>query len=262
MKQRVLTAIIALIIFVPIVIAGGIFVDIAGIFLGLVAMSEILVMKKKLVVSPEAFLAWIGVFLVIVPATWLDSTFNISNPSFWIYLVAMLFLLRTVVTKNAFSFDDAAVLFLAMFYIGNGFHYFIAARNAGLSILFYALLIVWMTDSGAYLIGRKIGKHKLAPNVSPNKTWEGSIGGSIIATIVGVLWICIYPIAGFNIFEILVITIILSIAGQFGDLVESALKRYYRVKDSGKILPGHGGILDRFDSLIFILPLLHLFGII
>lgn len=149
-----------------------------------------------------------------------------------------------------------------MFYVGNGFHYFIAARNAGLSVLFYALLIVWMTDSGAYLIGRKIGKHKLAPNVSPNKTWEGSVGGSIIATIVGVLWICIYPIAGFNIFEMLIITVVLSIAGQFGDLVESALKRYYRVKDSGKILPGHGGILDRFDSLIFILPLLHLFGII
>lgn len=91
MKQRVLTAVIALIIFVPIVIAGGIFVDIAGIFLGLVAMSEILIMKKKLLVSPEAFLSWIGVFLVIVPATWLFSTFNIANPSFWIYLVAMLF---------------------------------------------------------------------------------------------------------------------------------------------------------------------------
>ena len=149
-----------------------------------------------------------------------------------------------------------------MLYIGMGFHYFVAARADSLTVLLYALFIVWCTDSGAYIFGRLFGKHKLAPRISPNKTWEGSVYGSIAATIICTAFVYFYPIAGYSITKMFFITIFLSIAGQFGDLIESALKRYYGVKDSGKILPGHGGILDRFDSLLFVLPMLHLVGII
>ncbi|UQS85481.1 phosphatidate cytidylyltransferase [Apilactobacillus apisilvae] len=262
MKQRVLTAIIALIIFIPVVLLGGIFIDVAAIALGIIAVSEALVMKKKLVVSIEAILSFIGVSLIIAPDNWFIHLPNFLSSQFLLYIVIMLLMLRTVITRNRFSFDDVGVLTLSMFYVGIGFHYFISARSDSISTLFYALFIVWITDSGAYIFGKKFGKNKLAPHVSPNKTWEGSICGSLLATVIGTMWMLYYNIGNTSVIEAIFITLILSIVGQFGDLVESALKRYYRVKDSGKILPGHGGILDRFDSLLFVLPILHLFGIV
>lgn len=144
--------------------------------------------------------------------------------------------------------------------MGLGFHFMIEARATGLSTIFYAFLIVWTTDTGAYLIGRQIGKHKLAPHVSPNKTWEGSIGGTVLALIVCAVYLYFFP-QKYGYVIMLLATIVFSIGGQLGDLIESALKRHYGVKDSGRILPGHGGIFDRFDSLLFVLPLMYLMGL-
>lgn len=262
MKQRVITAVIALIIFIPIIIAGGIWIDIAALVLGAVALSEVLIMKKKLLVSPEAILSGLAVLLLISPDGWFSNLPGHLSATYLVYLLILLLLLRTVMSKNRFTFDDAAVITLGLLYIGTGFHYFIAARDTSLSMLFYALFTVWITDSGAYMIGRKLGKHKLAPAISPNKTWEGSIGGTVAAVIIVSIYAAIFSVGQYNVFLMILITLILSIAGQFGDLIESALKRFYGVKDSGKILPGHGGILDRFDSLIIVLPLMHLFALI
>lgn len=262
MKQRVITAVVALIIFIPIIIAGHIWIDLAGFVLGLVALSEVLIMRKKLLVSPEAFISGLGILAVIAPIGWWEDLPHYLDPWYIIYLFVLLLLMRTVVSRNRFSFDDAGVITLSMLYIGIGFHFFIAARDVSLVALLYALFIVWTTDSGAYMIGRKLGKHKLAPHISPNKTWEGSIGGSLVATIVGSVFWYFFPTGHFSLGVMILLTLIFSIVGQFGDLVESALKRYYGVKDSGKILPGHGGILDRFDSLLLVLPVIHLFGLI
>jgi phosphatidate cytidylyltransferase len=122
--------------------------------------------------------------------------------------------------------------------------------------VFYALLLIWVTDSGAYFVGRAMGKNKLWPEISPNKTIEGAIGGVVFAVLFS--WIYHYFTGVLdNYLIVTVMTIFLSVFGQIGDLVESALKRHYQVKDSGTILPGHGGILDRFDSLLFVLPILH-----
>jgi phosphatidate cytidylyltransferase len=106
-----------------------------------------------------------------------------------------------------------------------------------------------------------MGKRKLWPEISPNKTVEGSLGGVICALAVAVVFIIFTNITE-SLIGLLIITAILSVFGQIGDLVESALKRHYNVKDSGNILPGHGGILDRFDSLLFVLPLLHFFHLL
>ncbi|PWG00727.1 phosphatidate cytidylyltransferase [Levilactobacillus bambusae] len=262
MKQRVTTAVVALLIFIPIIFAGHGWVDLAAIVLGLVAMSEILVMKKKLLVSPEAFISALGVIALIVPTTWMSQLSSRLSDAFIFYLFVILLLLWTVFSKNRFTFDDAGVLTLGMLYVGMGFHYFIAARSVSVAAIFYVLFIVWSTDSGAYIFGRQFGKHKLAPHISPNKTWEGSIGGSLLGTLVGVIFAYFFPFAGHGIGSMIGLTLIFSIVGQLGDLIESALKRYYGVKDSGKILPGHGGILDRFDSLLLVLPIVHLFGLI
>ena len=119
-------------------------------------------------------------------------------------------------------------------------------------------VVVWSTDIGAYMIGRKIGKHKLWPVISPNKTWEGSIGAVVCALICSAIYMAILGSLGINFgvseLTMIILAFFLSIVGQMGDLVESAYKRFYGVKDSGKILPGHGGILDRFDSMLFVLP--------
>lgn len=126
-----------------------------------------------------------------------------------------------------------------------------------MSAIFFAAVIIWSTDSGAYFIGKSMGKRKLWPEISPNKTVEGFIGGIVTAVVLSFVF---QAVTGFlpSYLLVMFITLLLSIFGQLGDLVESALKRHYDVKDSGTILPGHGGILDRFDSFLFVLPFLYL----
>ena len=150
-----------------------------------------------------------------------------------------------------------------MLYVGTGFHYFFKADSTGLATVMFGMLIVWITDSGAYMVGRAIGQHKLAPKISPNKTWEGSIGGSVVAiVVVPALYTVCHWLPAYNFVELLAFTVLLSIAGQLGDLIESGFKRHYGVKDSGNILPGHGGILDRFDSMLIVMPLMSILGML
>ncbi|KRL01300.1 phosphatidate cytidylyltransferase [Liquorilactobacillus capillatus] len=261
MKQRVITAIVALIIFIPLVIYGGLPFEILCILLGLVGLSEIYIMRKKLLISPEATIGSLAGLTIIVPQNWLSFLPNSEWRFNIFYFFVLLYLLYTVITRNRFSFDDAGVLILGVLYTSVGFHFLITARHAGLDTLFLILFTVWATDSGAYMVGRKFGKNKLAPHVSPNKTWEGTIGGSVIALIIGAVYTSFFPQV-YSWGTMLLIVLLASVVGQLGDLVESALKRYYGVKDSGRILPGHGGILDRFDSLLFVLPVMHFVGLI
>lgn len=262
MKQRVITAVIALIIFLPLLYLGGIPFDILVTLMGIVAMSEFLIMKKKLLVSFEAIVSFLLMLSILLPVFWAGFwTQDTLGGSF--YLLALVMLVYTVISKNRFSFDDAGVLLLGGLYAGLGFRFMMLARAESLWMMLYALLIVWVTDSGAYLIGRKIGKNKLAPHISPNKTWEGSIGGSLSAVvIVGAYLYFVQAAFPYSFSTMLLWTLVFSVGGQLGDLIESAFKRHYGVKDSGKLLPGHGGILDRFDSLLFVLPLMHFAGLI
>ncbi|KRK11337.1 phosphatidate cytidylyltransferase [Ligilactobacillus pobuzihii E100301 = KCTC 13174] len=253
----------ALVIFIPLIFVGGMPFDILVVAMGLVAASELLMMKKKLLVSFEAIISYLLTAVFLVPSAWLNFLpQNITHLDLAYFLILLL-LLNSVFTRNRFSFDDAGTLTIGSIYIGLGFHYMMGARQNSIWMIFFALFIVWITDSGAYLIGRKLGKHKLAPNISPNKTWEGSIGGTIATVIiVGLYVFFLQEHFTYSLPLMLLMVLILSIAGQFGDLAESAYKRYFDVKDSGKILPGHGGILDRFDSILFVLPLMHFCGLL
>jgi len=124
-------------------------------------------------------------------------------------------------------------------------------------ILIGVLLIIWTYDSGAYISGVLFGKHKMAPSISPKKSWEGFFGGMIFAILVGILYSKFTSLL--NIQDWIILSIIIVLAGTTGDLFESILKREAGVKDSGKIMPGHGGILDRFDSLLLIVPFVFLY---
>ena len=123
----------------------------------------------------------------------------------------------------------------------------------GPRILLFALVITWAGDTAAYFVGRAMGKHPLAPHISPKKTWEGSVGSMVGSLIVG--WAFSYWIR-IPIGHLLAMAVIGNVAGQMGDLLESAYKRSAGVKDSGGLLPGHGGVLDRIDALILCIPVI------
>jgi phosphatidate cytidylyltransferase len=122
--------------------------------------------------------------------------------------------------------------------------------------LFFALALNWVGDSFAYYAGRAFGRHRLAPIVSPNKSWEGSIASVIGSAVFGAVYLSYFG-HEITVVRVVVIAIIANVVGQIGDLVESAMKRGAGVKDSGHILPGHGGILDRVDSSLFTLPVVY-----
>ena len=128
--------------------------------------------------------------------------------------------------------------------------------DRGLILTLFVLIAVWGTDVGAYLAGRLIGGPKLAPSISPKKTWAGLIGGMTLAVLLGEL--CGYLFDFGTVLLIGVISAMLGLISQIGDLLESALKRHFNVKDSGNLIPGHGGILDRIDGLMLALPALAL----
>ncbi|OGT30146.1 MAG: hypothetical protein A3E87_10575 [Gammaproteobacteria bacterium RIFCSPHIGHO2_12_FULL_35_23] len=129
------------------------------------------------------------------------------------------------------------------------------ASNQGIGLLLFLLCLVWAADIGAYFAGKWWGKDKLIPNVSPGKTWQGLFGGLIFSFFVAVLGLIFLKIDFTNWFLIFCAVILLNIFAVIGDLFESMLKRYCQLKDSGNILPGHGGILDRIDSLTAAAPI-------
>ena len=125
----------------------------------------------------------------------------------------------------------------------------------GWRITLLAFLIVWATDAGAYCIGMLWGRHKLAPVISPKKSWEGAIGGTLCCMLV--LLFYNYFFLHYAWWFIILLALLCSVAGQVGDLLESWLKRWAGVKDSGDLIPGHGGLMDRFDSMLLVAPLLY-----
>ncbi len=259
MKTRIITGVVAAALFIPFVVYGQLPFTLLVYALATVGLYEILRMKQIKITSVPGVLALLAVFALLMPSEWEAKVVEaIAYSKFELLFIAVILLLvYTVLVKNRFTFDDVGFIILSALYVGIGFYYLIATRDAGVAYLVFALLIVWVTDSGAYFTGRALGKNKLWPEISPNKTIEGFVGGVVLAVIAATIMQFIAP---FNISWtlLIIVAIISSIFGQMGDLVESAIKRHYDVKDSGNILPGHGGILDRFDSLLFVLPLLSL----
>jgi len=256
MKQRILTAAVALILFIPFVLYGGWPFALFVYVMATIGLTELLRMCNISKFSLLGIVGYLFLWLILIP----NNEMNVFSFSFTkievVISFVMLLLFTTVITKNKFAFDQAAFVFLSTIYVGIGFYFLVLARMNGLNYVLFALFIIWATDTGAYFFGNALGKKKLWPEISPNKTFAGAIGGILIACIVGVIFQLVYPF-DHSLVTILLVAITTSIVGQIGDLVASAYKRHYEIKDSGNILPGHGGILDRMDSLIFVLPFLY-----
>ena len=203
----------------------------------------------------------IGLILVVQQAVTVDLL-----PLCLILLIGI-FVFDTLDTRLENGWDELAWMMIGIFYPAVLFSFAVNLRNnwgeyltdlESILLLGGLLVIVWVTDSMAYFTGRAIGKTPLAPNISPKKTWEGTLGGFAGAVLFAVaLKLFLLPFLSWT--NILVCALIGGIGGQVGDLVESRLKRSFGIKDSGNILPGHGGVLDRIDGLIFAFPLYYFY---
>ncbi|HEY3937450.1 MAG TPA: phosphatidate cytidylyltransferase [Bryobacteraceae bacterium] len=151
---------------------------------------------------------------------------------------------------------QVACAFLGAFYAFAPWRFSIGIRRESHHLLFFTLALNWVGDSAAYYIGRRFGRHKLAPVVSPKKSWEGAIASVLGSVLFGVLYLGRF-MPQLPWWQVTVMAVLGNVAGQFGDLAESAMKRGAGVKDSGNLLPGHGGMLDRVDSSLFALPVVY-----
>lgn len=257
MKQRVISAIIMLIIFVPILLIGGTIYNLFILFLAILSLNEILELRdtKHPLPIPVKLLSFL-VFAYLV--------LNISNNDHngFIYLldyrsislIIFIFLIPIIIYHNnrTYNINDGIFLIGIVFFLGISFNLFILLREHTLLHIFYLIITTTMTDTYALISGILIGKHKLLEDISPKKTLEGLIIGTIFGVAIGCVFYYIAIDSKINIFYLILCTTLLSIIGQFGDLVFSSIKRFYNRKDFSNLIPGHGGILDRLDSIIFV----------
>ena len=277
MKQRVITAVVLLALLAVVVwqINTPVLVLVIA-FLAAVAANEIMRCAKventfirvvatgyaacvPFFASAKALIPWVS------EAVWGKVIGAVPGV---VYLIALVLVLLLAMLKGyAYTtFEDVAVSVFAGALVPFGFSVFIRLRDMfqieqfGIYLIFYGLICALATDSGAQLAGMAFGKHKMSPNISPKKTVEGAIGGLIFSLILNAVAMILYNrLADFKMDEFAVTVLLaaclpVSFLGMMGDLSASVLKRNFGVKDFGKIFPGHGGVMDRFDSSMFTLP--------
>lgn len=256
MKTRVISALVALAIIIPLIITGGTVFNIGVYVISLLALKEFLDIKstKKQLPIFIQLIAYIFMTLII-----LGNSNDVSSVFTLDYRILsalfMAFLIPTVFyhERSKYSINDAFYLIGGLLFLGISMSLLILVRSISLNLLIFLLLIPMATDIFAYVTGMLIGKHKLLEEISPKKTIEGMIGGTLMGVFIGAMFHHTVIDPTFSKIEILAICTFLSLLGQYGDLVFSAIKRYFGKKDFSKLMPGHGGILDRLDSIIFVL---------
>ena len=230
------------------------------LLIGLASFYELSVMVKNRNIFMCNPIGFVSVAILI-----LNSYFHFIQMEIFLISIFSVLLLIELFRNKASAINNISTTLFAIFYTGFFASTLIGIRefysqdyvNGGL-IIISVFITLWMTDSAAYFIGSAFGKHKLFPRVSPNKSWEGAIAGFIFATITLVV-LKIFLLTFLSLNQIIALGIIIGIFGQIGDLIESLIKRDAGVKDSSNIIPGHGGIFDRFDSLLFSAPLIFIY---
>ena len=208
----------------------------------LIALHELYWMTRTL--RPVVLAGYLGALAVLLGATLGGAEWALAG-----FLSTLLF---AFVIKGGLSTVSVSVTVLGVAWIGLGLAHALLLRDIdehGVLAVYTVLLAVWAGDAAAYFVGRLIGRHKLAPTVSPGKSWEGLIAGTVAT--VAVTFVAVYEQDFLTISESLVLGVVIASVAPLGDLFESALKRDADVKDSGRLLAGHGGVLDRIDALLF-----------
>ena len=270
MLKRTITGFIMTLVILPLVYLSGWFYIALTATLSYLAGYEVLNMASKKEPNLQKIKYIAPLFNVVLILSYPIFDYSLVAPLI-ISLAVVLFFLAMNVVKANFTSQHIMILLLNYFYTGLLFLAMLWLRhpeeaghfNRGLYLIGYLLIVVVLSDIGAYTFGSMFGNHKLCPTISPNKTIEGFIGGLLLSVAAGLTYYFLvkglaeYAILGFfsylwiEIIIVILTTFVLSIASTIGDLIASKLKREYGIKDYGYILPGHGGIMDRFDSTIF-----------
>jgi phosphatidate cytidylyltransferase len=275
MKTRILTAAIALPLLIASIILPSYFPEAKWAFVGLAAFAlaaglfEFYSLTKKLELKADAAIAYVG-----AAALFVGFVFDAPARSPDLLLATLTLIVIAVLISQTFRFQKdfskmlsgIGVTLLGIIYVAFLGGFLVATRmgfeyQSGLStkLLGYFFFVVFCSDIGAYFVGRAFGKHKLAPTISPGKTIEGLFGGLIFAAAAAIIaTLTFFPELPFQ-FSI-PLAVVLAAVGVLGDLCESAMKRGSNAKDAASILPGHGGFLDRLDSLLFGAPILYYFA--
>jgi len=235
-------------------------VDICLAFIAMLAMQEYFnaISKEAKPVRWIGYLSCLFIALIHIVPTYLPGLPTNQILVLGIPTILLILFSQVIFTNMKTTFKDIAYTFFGMAYV-IGFIVFIALLRGidnGRILVWYAIIAAWGTDTFAYLIGCKFGKHKLS-KISPKKSIEGAIGGIVGAVVIAMLYTLVinnlYNLQ-FSYLYVTIVTILLSIIGQIGDFAASSIKRYVDVKDYSNLIPGHGGMLDRIDSLMFIAP--------
>lgn len=190
-------------------------------------------------------------------AGFLHNYIDYKEGYLYFFLLTFVMCICELYRKKGYGFRNIAFSYYTILYISLPFTLLIylpymTSGHWMPEIIFFPFLMVWINDTFAYLFGSQFGKHKLFPRISPKKSWEGAIGGGAMTILAG---LAMAPhIEGYTIEDTVIISAIVVVFGIYGDLLESMFKRNIEIKDSGSLLPGHGGILDRFDAIIFAIP--------
>ncbi len=242
--KRVLSAAIGGPVAVGAVILGSPYVDILAIILSGILLWEWSKMSGLPLSHPMNG-------MVTVLLGWVMVGSGAFLPALGIIVIGILYTLFYHYQLGA-RFIPSIILLSGPLYIGIGMAANLSLAKFTPLTLLWALLIVWATDIGAYIVGSLIGGPKLAPRISPGKTWSGFIGGSMLGSALGVTIALPCQIGIENQAFLLGLTLMITFVGHAGDILESAAKRLFNVKDSSRIIPGHGGLLDRMDSLLLV----------
>ncbi|MFP4847241.1 phosphatidate cytidylyltransferase [Winogradskyella sp. PE311] len=239
-----------------------------GLIILLALFGIISLMEYSKLIKLKGYIHYL-IFIIIYAFFWYiclyKADINNSYEAINILLVTSIFV-NLILLKDLFTFKKIPLFetkryITTTFYLSSGFVFLLLIANFKNIftplLLLGAFILVWVNDSAAYLVGKNFGKQKLFPSISPKKTVEGFLGGLFFACIAS-YFIALYS-ETLNSTSWLIMAIIVSVFGTFGDLIESKFKRQAGVKDSGVIMPGHGGLLDRLDSLIFAAPFMYLF---
>jgi phosphatidate cytidylyltransferase len=246
LRYRVLVAMVGLPIGLAAVILGGYF------FFGLVVLVTILGLHEYYTIlrpyRPNLLVGYLAGLAVVAGAFFLDERGILVGLA---ALVVLTFFWSLFGQLGAHLVGRMAITGFGTLWIAVGFAYLLMLRGLehGLALTILVMACTMLSDTFAYFVGRAVGRHRMAPRISPNKSVEGAIGGLVGAVVAAVVVKVYSPWLPGG--DAVVLGLIIGLVGQWGDLFESAFKRDFRVKDSGRILPGHGGILDRFDSMLF-----------
>ncbi len=251
MKTRIISAIVALIIVVPLIILGELPYYIGMGIISVIGYYEInKTIDKDNKIPLYIKIAILIPYLCMIVYGTKSQEFMIDHKLIILDIfVCMLPLIG--VNKKMYDADDALKMLAFTLLLGISFNFMIVIRNISLYYLLYVVTITIMSDTFAHFFGTMIGKIKLCPEVSPNKTVEGLIGGVFFGTFLGSVFFITVIEPNANVLLVILISFILSLISEIGDLIFSAIKRKYNVKDYGNIMPGHGGVIDRLDSIIF-----------